>query len=171
MGGTAGRCKAADLPVLPVVSCVLSNTPVNPDRLRVVGTALAQRNAVAAEMAVAGRAHHDPADPAWAFAAESLAGQIDACAWGDEAGSATRSARDGGRTRAHAHAVGPAAAGVAVLAYPLRPEAPTHGGQRPRKAAARRRRELLEVIFWFVVGGAGAVGVLAAVRGVDAVLR
>ncbi len=74
---------------------------------------------------------------------------------------------------AAAAAAAAAAAGSHSLAVPVHARevaARTHVEHR-RKPTARRRRELLELVFWFVVGGLGGLAVLAAVRMAESALR
>jgi len=110
-----------------------------------VGAALAARNAVAAEMAVAGRGTHHPDDPAWALAGDALASDA-LCT----------------------HAAKAAVQALAVARDARVPAPPTRGVRVP---SARRRRELLELAFWFVVGGLGGLAALAAVRLLESLLR
>jgi hypothetical protein len=111
-----------------------------------VGAALAARNAVAAEMAIAARQTHDPADACWDVASDMVTGA--------DAGA-----------RELALSVNPSAAAAGAPSGARRRRAGTPWGPsssgRPR---ARRRRELLEMGFWFVVGGLGGLATLAAVR-------
>lgn len=64
---------------LAVVSLLVRRVSSMPPESRLVhpavGAALAARNAVAAEMAVAGRSRMDPSDPCWAMAAQALEGR------------------------------------------------------------------------------------------------
>lgn len=127
---------------------VHSSHSENPLRHPAVGAALAARNAVAAEMAVAGRAGHDPRSAAWWLAAEDLAREVNP----------------------DAPAV-PRLAGAAALALPLCALEDVVSTPPPRKPAARRRRELLELVAWFGIGGVGGLAALAAVRLLEQLLR
>jgi hypothetical protein len=116
--------------------------PEQPFRHPAAGAALAARNAVAAEMAVAGRAGHHPGDDVWWLAADTLAAE-------ERAGRGAP----------------PVPAAVCALAMPLDGARAAPIAALPaRKPAARRRRELLELVAWFLAGGAGAIALLAVVR-------
>lgn len=117
-----------------------------------LGAAMSARNAVSAEMAVAGRARHDPGDRAWAAALGILEDHVDGDVRGAHAERLMRlSTRlGGGAPDAHApHAVR------------------TSELDASRRPAARRRRERLETAFWFAVGGAGGLALAFGVRMVE----
>lgn len=116
--------------------------------------ALAARNAVAAEMAMAARSGHAPADPCWMQ------------------GSGVVSDTAGAGARALAVPIQDALAGqgrhgLSVLVRNRHVPGVPETGWRARP---RRRRELLELVFWFMVGGAGGLATLALVRLVDTAL-
>lgn len=153
-----------------------------------VHAALSARNAVAAEMAVAGRARHHPEDPIWDRASHDARASDNACwvlaseayarmqwdlACADLACSEAAEAT-AGRPRLPDPALQRAAA-LASLAVPVgraAVSAPPLAGARAthRRPAARRRREYLEMAFWFVVGGLGGLLALMAIRGTEVVL-
>lgn len=110
-----------------------------------MGAALAARNAVAAEMAVAGRGSHHPSDPAWALASDALPADLGP----------------------------PHSPQRAIQALAVATGAPVEVPATPvvRRPTARRRREVLELGFWFVVGGLGGLAALAAVRLLESFLR
>lgn len=143
MVGMGDRCKVA-APALRQLSSILRS---NESSLRhpAVGAALAARNAVAAEMAVAGRGSHHPNDPAWSLASDALQPEL-----------------------AQPHAPQQALQALAVSTG-----APVEVPATPvlRRPTARRRREALELAFWFVVGGLGGLAALAAVRLLESFLR
>ena len=120
-----------------------------------LGAAMAARNAVSAEMAVAGRARHDPGDRAWATALGILDDHTDGDVRGAHADRLMRlSTRlGGGAPESHA----PHAARTSEL-------------EAVRRPAARRRRERLETTFWFAVGGAGGLLLAFGVRMVEVML-
>ncbi len=101
-----------------------------------VGAALAARNAVAAEMAMAARSGHHPSHSCWDAASDVVTG---------------------------------ADAGARQLAVAMHStqNSPSMSGALPPRSRQRRRRELLEMCFWFVVGGLGGLAALAAVRVVE----
>lgn len=111
-----------------------------------VGVALAARNAVAAEMAMAARQRHDPSDACWDVASDM--------ATGADAGA-----------RELAHSVNPSTAVAGPSSSVRRRLVVAPWGSAPSvRPRARRRRELLEMCFWFVVGGLGGLATLAVVR-------
>jgi hypothetical protein len=65
---------------------------------------------------------------------------------------------------------------LAALAVPVGTAERNHQARlervhsRRRKPAARRRREWVEMAFWFAVGGAGGLAALVLIRGAEAVL-
>ena len=123
----------------------------HPFRHPALGAAMAARNAVSAEMAVAGRARHDPGDRAWATALGILEDHAEGDVRGAHADRLMRlSTRLGGAGEAHA----PRSVEGSRL----------EGARRP---AARRRRERLETAFWFAVGGAGGLMLAFGVRMVE----
>ena len=119
-----------------------------------LGAAMTARNAVSAEMAVAGRARHDPGDRAWATALGILDDHTDGDVRGAHADRLMRlSTRLGGTGGTHA--------------------SPALRGSRrdaARRPAARRRRERLETAVWFAVGGAGGLLLALGVRVVEVML-
>ena len=163
-----------------------------PLRHPAVGAGLSARNAVAAEMAVAGRADHHPDDDCWTHAASDERVRSDA-AWvlataafeqmradlavgGDPEGAepafapGSTEATDGaGRRQSRARA-------LAALAVPVGTAERNHQARlervhsRRRKPSARRRREWAEMAFWFAVGGTGGLAALVLIRGAEAVL-
>lgn len=154
-----------------------------PLRHPAVGDGLSARNAVAAEMAVAGRADHHPDDDCWMRAASDERVRSDA-AWvlataafekmradlavGDAADGAEPAGGDGRRhSRARALAAIAVPVGTAERNHQARLER-VHS--RRRKPSARRRREWIEMAFWFAVGGAGGLAALVLIRGAEAVL-
>ena len=136
---------------------------------------MAARNAVAAEMAMAGRAGHAPSDACWGEARTALLSPDDS-AWilASDAYSQMREdlLQDG---PAPAEALGLHAAGLAAIAVPV---GAGRGGSEPdhaheaahppvRKPAARRRREWMATAFWFAVGGFGGLVLAVAVRAIE----
>lgn len=158
-----------------------------PLRHPAVGSGLSARNAIAAEMAIAARAGHHPDDDCWSHAASDERVRSDA-AWvlataafeqmradlavGDAA-DASAGTDDEGRvpdrrqSRASALAAIAVPVGVAERNHQARLE---RVNARRRKPAARRRREWVEMAFWFAVGGAGGLAALVLIRGTEAVL-
>lgn len=166
-----------------------------PLRHPAVGAGLSARNAVAAEMAIAGRADHHPDDDCWMQAAGDDRVRSDA-AWvlataafeqmradlasGDAAEAAAVPADAafgtggadvaGGSARRHARA-----RALGAIAVPVGTAERNHHARlervhaRRRKPTARRRREWVEMAFWFTVGGAGGLAALVLIRGAEAV--
>jgi hypothetical protein len=152
-----------------------------------VDAGLSARNAVAAEMAVAGRADHHPDEDCWSLAARDERVREDA-AWvlagaafeqmradlacADAAAGEPTDPDDPafpGTARRQARA-----RALAALAVPVGTAQRNHDVRldrvRRRKPAARRRREWIEMAFWFAVGGAGGLAALVLIRGTEAVL-
>ena len=158
-----------------------------PLRHPAVGAGPSARNAVAAEMAIAGRADHHPDDDCWSHASSDERVRSDA-AWvlataafeQMRADLAVGDAADGvpaaddampGTDRRQSRA-----RALAALAVPVGTAERNHQARlervnsRRRKPAARRRREWVEMAFWFAVGGAGGLAALILIRGAEAVL-
>lgn len=121
-----------------------------------LGAALSARNAVAAEMAVAGRARLHPDESCWSMALEHAVAGRRALASGDAVGDRLGSIAVGLRANAAREAY------AAHSADPASAPAP-----RP---AARRRRERLEMIMWFAVGGGGGLVLAAGLRALEVYL-
>ena len=113
---------------------------------------MAARNAVSAEMAVAGRARHDPGDRAWATALGILDDHTDGDVRGAHADRLMRLSTRLGAGAPDGHA--PHGVRTSEL-------------DASRRPAARRRRERLETAFWFAVGGAGGLALAFGVRMVE----
>ena len=146
------------------------------------------RNAVAAEMATAGRARFQPsdawiadahrarwsdADSAWVLASDDWATMQGDLACAEEPGLPGAVDPASG---AHADALARLAAPVGAAESAVRR---ARRAMRPAAAAAtaldhvpsaRTRRERLELAFWFAVGGLGGLMLAAAVRVAEVVL-
>ncbi|MFM1936715.1 MAG: hypothetical protein RI990_1674 [Planctomycetota bacterium] len=121
-----------------------------------LGAALSARNAVAAEMAVAGRARLHPDEACWALALDHAVAGRRALAQGDRVGDRLGAIAVG--LRAHA----------AREAYATHSADPA-SAPAPRPAA-RRRRERLEMVVWFAVGGGGGLALAATLRALEVYL-
>jgi hypothetical protein len=133
---------------------------------------MSARNAIAAEMSMAGRAGHHPGDGCWDAARDALLSPGEAT-WilASDAYAQMREdlACDGPTP---AEALGGHGAALAALAVAVGGRARGHDAdaERPsdhppvRKPAARRRREWLATAGWFALGGFGGLLLAAAVR-------
>ena len=159
--------------------------------------ALAARNEVAAEMSVAGRAGLMPGERCWGDAAVALLEPGDS-AWVVASDEFARMRED--LVAEGAHDLSPEApvglhrASMGALAVPVGAaasatagphgagraggfaaavrglwgsRAATEDGPRPQ---ARRRRERMETVFWFAVGGAGGLALAIGVRALEMVV-
>ena len=145
--------------------------------------ALAARNEVAAEVAVAGRAGLMPSELCWGGASAALLEPGDT-AWVVASDEFARMREDlvaeGDLEIDPDSPVGLHRASMAALAVPVGAAAATEGGHgraRGRGAVAlgprpvaRRRRERLETAGWFVVGGAGGLALAIGVRALEMVV-
>ena len=157
-----------------------------------VSAALSARNAISAEMAVAGRAGHDPFDrfwqeaqnapqsvghAAWVLASdayaqmrEDLAGFDPSEYEGNEgAVSAAVSESFGKHTKALAALATPVAS-AAAAAFGSAHQGPSTASEVIHRPAARRRRERLQTAGWFVIGGIGGLLLASAVHLVETVI-
>ena len=133
--------------------------------------AMAARNAVAAEMAVAGRAGHTHLDPCWGEARTALLEPGDA-AWVLASDAYSQMREDlNCLWPTPAEALGHHGSALSALATPVAGATGTHSPRASaaaaddaRKPAARRRRERLETAFWFAVGGFGGLALACSVR-------
>jgi hypothetical protein len=143
------------------------------------------RNAVAAEMAIAGRARFHPndvwiddahrsrwsdADATWVLASDDWATMREdlACAESAHADGASAGAH-GAALASLAIPVG-AAEGLARRARRRLRASTTAASALDHVPAARTRRERLELAFWFIVGGIGGLLLAAAVRVAEVVI-
>lgn len=161
---------------------MLTNDEDRPFQHPAVRAAMSARNAVAAEMAVAGRAGHHPGDRCWGDAQHALLAPGEA-AWVLASDAYQQMREDLASVAAAADdAIAPLGrhgTALSALATPLDGVAPSRarrGADEPvsqpliRTPAARARRERLETAFWFVVGGAGGLVLACMVRGLEMVL-
>lgn len=140
--------------------------------------ALAARNAVAAEMSVAGRAGLMPTERCWADAAVALLEPGDT-AWvvaSDEFARIREDLVAEGAIEVDPDApLGLHRAAMSAVAVPVGAAAAGTGARSRGRGAealgprpvARRRRERLETVFWFAVGGAGGLALAIGVRALE----
>ncbi len=161
---------------------MLTNEEDRPFQHPAVRAAMSARNAIAAEMAVAGRAGHHPGDRCWGDAQHALLAPGEA-AWVLASDAYQQMREDLASVAEFADgAMGPIGRhgrALSSLATPLEGVVPardravtTEPVSQPliRTPAARARRERLETAFWFVVGGAGGLVLACMVRGLEMVL-
>ena len=160
---------------------MLPNDEDRPFQHPAVRAAMSARNAVAAEMAVAGRAGHHPGDRCWGDAQHALLAPGEA-AWVLASDAYQPMREDRASVAALADdamaPLGRHGTALSALATPLEgvvPSGSRRGSAEPvsqpliRRPTARARRERLETAFWFVVGGAGGLVLACMVRGLEMV--
>lgn len=153
--------------------------PHTPFQHPAVSAALSMRNAIAAEMAVAGRAGHDPTDSCWLEAEVALL-HPEHSTWVLASDAYAQMREDLECVEpTPMERLGKHVTTLAALAVPLpgnllhagksSPEFAdkTHSGAAIPRPAARRRRERLTTIFWFAVGGFGGLLLACAVRVIE----
>lgn len=157
-----------------------------------VSAALSARNAISAEMAVAGRAGHDPFDRFWQEA-QSAPHSVGHAAWvlASDAYAQMREdlsgfdpseyqGNEGAMSAAVSESFGRHASALAALATPVAGAAatasrsarltPAVASDATHRPAARRRRERLQTAGWFVLGGVGGLLLASAVHLMQMVL-
>lgn len=159
-----------------------------------VSAALSARNAISAEMAVAGRAGHDPFDrfwleaqgaphsvghTAWILASDAYAQMREDLAGFDPAeytgtdgamGAATAVTESFGKHATALAALATPVAGAAATASRSIRSVPTVAIEAIHRPAARRRRERLQTAGWFVIGGIGGLLLASTVHLIEMVL-